>query len=152
MSGSKIVDTPSPEEAIGELIGCPLPPDWRDLLAVQVRQDHLAALSHLAGDAAVELLLRQHAAVQRDERVTVGDPAISDFVNNLIELDRGWRTYTHQTQRGDAGKIVHESIEWSSGSLVAAFVEGSLERLRRDMQGIIEDVVQERGIDDGGGH
>ena len=115
-----------PAEALAEMLGDPLPADWRDALAVQARQDHLAALAYAAADAGLELLL--HYGRQR--RVSPDDPPVDAFLGGILGLDKGWRRYTHDTQRGDAGAIVHDAVQAHAGSLIAAWVEWSLEWVR----------------------
>lgn len=118
-------------EAIGDMLGDPLPADWRDALAIEARRDHLAALAHAAAEGAVEWVLRTLG------RPVVGganpdDPALEPLIKAVLAVDEGWRRYTHDTQRDDAGAIVYEAAEFWAGSLIASFIEGALEGLRAD--------------------
>ena len=118
-----------PAETVADLLGDPLPSDWRDARAVEAHQDHLAALAAETAEAAVEWLVRAAELGSGTKRLS-DDPTLDGLLDALITLDQGWRSYVHDTQRDDAGSIVYGAAEFSAGPLVAAFVEGSLERLR----------------------
>jgi hypothetical protein len=115
-----------PAEIIAEMLGDPLPPDWQDPLAVQVRQDRLAALAYEAAEAAVELLL----CVRQSERVSVDDAPVDAFVSTVLDLEKGWRRYVHDTQRSDAAEIIYGGLEFWAGSMIATRIEGTIEWVR----------------------
>jgi hypothetical protein len=141
--------TKHPAEALAEMLGDPLPADWQDELAVQARQDHLAALAYGASDAVVDLLLSQFDAAQRGERVTAGDRVLTAFVDSLMALDKGWRTYVRQTQRGDAGQLVFDAANFWAGAVVATAVEALLHRVHAISREVVAERVAE--IESGGG-
>ncbi|MFL5266305.1 MAG: hypothetical protein ACJ8AH_06835 [Stellaceae bacterium] len=130
-------------EALAELLGDPLPPDWQDKLAIEARQGHLGVLAYLAADAIVDVVIRYIDRQARGERLSAGDPPMLALVNSICELDKGWRKYTHKTQRGDAGEIVYNSAAFWAGPTVAAIVEGFLERIREIGRRVIDDALQE---------
>jgi len=117
-------------EAIAEMLGDPLPPDWRDACAVQARQDHLTALACDTAEAAAEWLVYAATEIRPGQPVSIDDQRLDAFVDALERLDRGWRRYVHDTQRDDTGAIVNRAAEFTGGALAAEFVERSLERLR----------------------
>ena len=52
------------------------------------------------------------------------------WLDALLALDRGWRRYTHDTQRSDAGAIVYEAAEGWGGASLALFIKGGLDLAR----------------------
>ncbi|HEY3909922.1 MAG TPA: hypothetical protein VGM07_08535 [Stellaceae bacterium] len=115
-------------EAFAEALGEPLPADWQDELACQARRDRLAALAYSVADAATAAIMRQAEAQQRGERLTVGDPAVSSFVDAMLELDHGWRAHVRAGQTG-AAEIVYNAADFWAGPLIATYVEGTLEKM-----------------------
>jgi hypothetical protein len=113
-------------EALAELLGDPLPADWRDHLARQARRDHLAALAYATADATTEVLRR---TVELGGKCPAGDPISEAFLDNLLALERGWRRFVHDTD-SEAGPIVAEALEFAGGKYVRRFVEAALETLR----------------------
>ena len=126
-------------EEVAALLSDLLPPDWRDELAIQARQEHLAVLAYAAADAAAELILREGEARRRNERLTAGSAAMQAWLDALFALDRGWRRYTHDTQRSDAGAIVYEAAEGWGGASLALFVEGGLDLARTCKRRAVEE-------------
>jgi hypothetical protein len=119
-----------PTEELAELLGDPLPADWQSALAVEARRDHLTALADDAAETSIEWALRAAELWHRGELISPDDRTVEALVDALVTLDRGWRDYVHTTQRDDAGAIVHDGAESRAGSLIAAFVQDSLERFR----------------------
>src|SRR3954465_4012647 len=90
----------TPKTAAAEALADPLPPDWQDKLAIEARQGHLGVLAYLAADAIVDVVIHYIDRQARGERLSAGDPPMLALVNSICELDKGWRKYTHKTQRG----------------------------------------------------
>src|SRR5690242_17414912 len=112
-------------EATAEMLGDPLPSDWRDAGAVQARRDHLAASAYATAEAALEMLVVAAELRRRGERASPDGGEMRAYADALLDLDRAWRRYVHDTQR-DADRVVYDAAEFWVGSLVAAFVEGGL--------------------------
>lgn len=72
-------------------LGDPPPPDWQNTKAVQVRQNHLVAMAHVAEDAMIGLWLNRGACAERQ------DAAMRAFAAKMVALDDAMRSYTWQT-------------------------------------------------------
>lgn len=119
-------------EAIAEMLGDPLPPDWQEAHAVEGRQECLAASAYAAADAALELIVVRSELQRRREVGSVDAPEVQQAVRALLDLDRAWRTYAHTTQRDDAAAIVYSATEYWAGATIAALIEGSIEAIWAD--------------------
>ena len=116
-----------PAEDIAEMLGDPLPTDWRDPLATEARAQHLAALADEASDAALALVLyySEHGSAP-----PIDDPMVDVFADAVFELDSGSRRYTHDTQNGNAADIIYTAVALKLGSEGADWISASLERVR----------------------
>jgi hypothetical protein len=119
---------------IAELLGDPLPADWQDPAAIEARQDHLAAVSGSASEAALNEITRQAERRQRGVAPTPDDGAAIAFATEMVALDMAIRRYTHDTQRGDALEIAYDAAEFMVGAGVATMVMGLVDRIRREGQ------------------
>ena len=124
----------SAAEAIAEMVGDPLPPNWREPLMVEGRQECLAGAAYAAADAALELITVRVELRRRSEGACTDGPEVTRAMEALFDLDRAWRAYVHDTQRDDAAAIVYEAAEFWGGATVAALVEGALEAVWEDRQ------------------
>ena len=116
-----------PAEEIAELLGDPLPPDWRDELAVQARADHLAALASVAAEAGWALILR---GAELDARVPSDDPTVDALGAAATDLDLGLRRYSHDTQKGNGWEIAYTAVALKLGAAGADWIMAGIERLR----------------------
>jgi hypothetical protein len=114
---------PSGTETIDDLLFGPLPESHRDPAIVRARQTILATFALIAADRGTDIVLC------RDQGKPDG-PAREAFIDSIVELDRSWRAYMHDTRRRDAGDVVRNTIVGYAGGKVAEFVAESLRRLR----------------------
>ncbi len=122
-------------EALAELLDDPLPPDWRDELARQARQEHLETLAHIAADAAVELML----ARDMGEKLAANGPQVMACVDALRQLDRGWRRFVHDTD-SEAEAIVTDALTLCAGEKVMLWMMASLGQMREHERVIIREL------------
>jgi hypothetical protein len=123
----------SAAEAIAEMLGDALPPDWREALAIEGRQECLAGAAYAAADAALDLItVRVELRRRSTQAGPDSSPEVKRAVEALFDLDRAWRAYVHDTQRDDAAAIVYEAAEFWAGATVAALIEGALESVWED--------------------
>jgi hypothetical protein len=113
--------TSSPE--ITDLLGLPLPADWRDEIAIMARQDGLRLRAYEVGDAAVEVMIRYLTQKPLDGAVARFNDAVC-----ALEIDRF--RYAER-QRRDAGRIIHAALVFWVGPRIAAWVEGALDRAEK---------------------
>jgi hypothetical protein len=127
-------------EDIARMLGDPLPADWRDPAAVAARQDHLAAVAAITGEAAIEVFRAFFDARARNQPYDPDAPETRRLVDETTELLKALRAYVHHTQRGDGRRIITGHLTTSAGAAIAGFVNEGL-----DQQMEIENqVVRER--------
>jgi hypothetical protein len=124
-----MVNEKHPAEEIAELLGDPLPADWRDQLAVEARADHLAALASAAAEAGWALILRGAEV----GKVPPEDEAVDALVDAALELEKGLRRYTHDTQRGDGNEIAYTAIALRLGAVGGDWIMAGIGRIRGAM-------------------
>ena len=115
-------------EDIARMLGNPLPADWREPDAVSARQDHLAAVAMIAGEAALEWVVAHADAQQRGLSLGPDAPSLSRLVDELAALLQALQRYVHDTQRGDARQIITDALTDSAGATLAAMVDGCFDR------------------------
>jgi hypothetical protein len=117
--------TMHPAEALAELLDDPMPSDWREPAAIAARQDHLAAVAQLAGEAALEVIRAYLEGVQLDPET----PVVRRGGDEIAELVRALCCYNRETGRGDARQIIKAAVTCSAGEAVAAFVDNTLQHI-----------------------
>jgi hypothetical protein len=136
-------DDRHPAEEIAELLGDPLPRDWRDPLAIEARAEHLAALAYTAADAWLALITH-HA--NNPGRVHPDDAPVDAMAGAILELEQGLRNYTRKTQRGDGAAIVYTAVSLRLGSVGAEWIRSSIDRLRGRRLQRVAAIAAERGL------
>jgi hypothetical protein len=114
---------------LAELLGNPMPADWRDPQAIQARRDHVAAVAHLAGHAMLDGVVRFKELQDAALPFPSTDPCVAAFGAEMVALDRAMRSYTYQTQRGDVLDVVQKALEGVLGA-AAPLVMGIVHRMR----------------------
>jgi hypothetical protein len=132
----KMIDAMAGTAAIEALLDDPLPDDWADPAAVEVRQDYLAAVASAAGEGMLNLLVYWEEARSRgDVRLTADAAPVMAASETLLTLHRALFRYGHDVpQLNDGTEIALSAIEDNVGAGIAAIVMGSLERLRASLQ------------------
>ena len=115
---------------IAELLGDPLPDDWQDALAVEARQDHLAAVAHIAGEMVLGVFTDIATAVREGTPRDRCHDMLAPIAGEVAALDQAMRRYTHDTQRRDASPIVRAALDDSAGATIAAMLLSIIDRWR----------------------
>lgn len=140
---------PASCEALARLLGDPLPADWRDPSAITARQDHLAAIAAIAGEAALECVVRYVDLRQQDPQRTKlapEAPELHRFGAEMLALAQCLRRYAHETQRSDGPQIIMEALTCSAGATVATAVDGVLDQIIREVRTGASDQLPDAGI------
>lgn len=112
-------------ERLAQLLGDPLPADWRKPHAISARQNHLAAVAAISAEAALECVLACAERKHRGEPFDNSAPTVERLIAEQLALFRAWQRYRHDTQRDDARQIVVDAWTDSAGAVVATFMDNA---------------------------